>query len=305
MKQGIALSVSASFLFAVIYYYTTVLHPMTGTELFAWRIVLGVPVLAFMIAQLKAWEEVRLVTKQLFTDFRFFLFMLFCAVLFGIQMWIFVWAPVHNKALDVSLGYFLLPLTLVVSGRIFYKEKLSWPQTIAVVFAILGVLHELGRTYSFSWATALVAFGYPPYFMMRRHLRVGALTSLWFDFVFLLIPALYIVLSQELSLVQTFLESPRFFWQVPLFGLLSSIALAFYLSSSRLLPMGLFGLLGYVEPILLFWVAFLLIGEPIEPGEWWTYIPIWVAVAIVVLEIMWRLYVDWKKGLLKKIPAKE
>ena len=298
MKQGIALSVSASFLFAVVYYFATVLQPLSGTEVFAWRILLGIPALALLITQLKAWQEVIHVSKRLCTDWRFFLFMLLCAVLFGVQMWLFVWAPVHNKALDVSLGYFLLPLTMVVAGRVVYKERLSWLQAIAVGFAILGVLHEFGRTHSFSWATALVAFGYPPYFMLRRYLRVGALTSLWFDFAFLFFPVLYVLLNQEMSVVSTFLAAPRFFWQVPLFGLLSSIALVFYLSSSRLLPMGLFGLLGYVEPILLFWVAFLLIGEPIQPGEWWTYIPIWIAVAIVVSEIGWRLYKDWRVGQL-------
>ncbi len=298
MKQGIALSVGASFLFAVVYYYATILQPMSGTEVFAWRIVLGVPALAILITQLKVWPEVKAVTYRLCTDLRFFLFMLLCALLFGVQMWLFVWAPVHDKALDVSLGYFLLPLTMVVAGRLVYKEKLSWPQTIAVGFAVLGVLHEFGRTYSFSWATALVAFGYPPYFMLRRYLRVGALTSLWFDFSFLLIPVLYVLLQQESGLMHTFLNAPRFFWQVPLFGLISSVALVAYLSSSRLLPLGLFGLLGYVEPILLFWVAFLLIGEPIQPDEWWTYIPIWVAVAIVVAEIAWRLYADWRAGKL-------
>lgn len=184
MKQGVALSVSASFLFAVVYYYATILQPLSGTEVFAWRIVLGVPALAILITQLNAWSEVKAVTKRLVSDARFFLMMLLCAILFGIQMWLFVWAPVHDKALDVSLGYFLLPLTMVVAGRLVYKEKLSWPQIIAVVFAVIGVLHEFGRSYSFSWATALVAFGYPPYFMLRRYLRVGALTSLWFDFAF-------------------------------------------------------------------------------------------------------------------------
>ena len=298
MKQGVALSVSASFLFAVVYYYATILQPLSGTEVFAWRIVLGVPALAILITQLNAWSEVKAVTKRLVSDARFFLMMLLCAILFGIQMWLFVWAPVHDKALDVSLGYFLLPLTMVVAGRLVYKEKLSWPQIIAVVFAVIGVLHEFGRTYSFSWATALVAFGYPPYFMLRRYLRVGALTSLWFDFAFLLAPVLYVLLQQEPGLVHTFLAAPRFLWQVPLFGLLSSVALVAYLSSSRLLPLGLFGLLGYVEPILLFWVAFLLIGEPIEAGEWWTYIPIWIAVAIIVSEIGWRLYMDWRAGKL-------
>ena len=123
MKQGVALSVSASFLFAVVYYYATILQPLSGTEVFAWRIVLGVPALAILITQLNAWSEVKAVSKRLVSDVRFFLMMLLCAILFGIQMWLFVWAPVHDKALDVSLGYFLLPLTMVVAGRLVSKEK--------------------------------------------------------------------------------------------------------------------------------------------------------------------------------------
>lgn len=289
MRKGIILSVGASFLFAVLYYYATLLEPLSGGAIFAWRIVLGLPALALVISQLKRWPEVVSVGKRLVTNWRFFVLMATCALLFGIQTWLFVWAPLHQKALDVSLGYFLLPLIMVLTGRLFYKEKLSIVQWIAVLFAASGVLHEFWRMYSFSWATALVAFGYPPYFMLRRYLSTSALTSLWFDFLFLLAPALYLLFAQESSLISQFLATPRFFWQVPLFGLISAIALVGYLSASRLLPLGLFGLLGYVEPILLFWVAFLLLGEPIAPQEWWTYIPIWIAVVLLALEGAWKL----------------
>lgn len=53
------------------------------------------------------------------------------------------------------------------------------------------------------------------------------------------------------------------------------------LTASRVLPFGLFGLLGYVEPVLIFFVA-LILGEQIQAEEWPTYIPIWIAVAVLV-----------------------
>lgn len=289
MKQGVAFSVGASFLFAVIYYYATLLTPLSGEEIFAWRIVLGLPALALVLSQLKRWPEVIAVMQRIRNDWRFFWLLALSAFLFGTQTWLFVWAPLHQKALDVSLGYFLLPLVMVLVGRIFYKERLSVVQWLAVAFAAVGVLHEFWRVNAFSWATMLVAFGYPPYFMLRRYLRIGAITSLWFDFSFLLLPVLYILLSQEISISQQVLQAPRLLWQVPLFGLISSAALVGYLSASRMLPLGLFGLLGYVEPILLFWVAFLLLGEAISPQEWWTYIPIWTAVALLAAEGVWKL----------------
>lgn len=292
MKQGVFFSVGASFLFGLIYYYSTLLVPLTGFEVFAWRILAGLPVLAVFIHKIKQWPKILLVGKRLITDFRFLLWSLLSATLFGIQTWLFVWAPMHNMALDVSLGYFLMPLVMVLAGRVFYKEQLSWVQTLAVAFAAVGVLHELWRVNAFSWATLVVTFGYPPYFMVRRYLKIGALPSLWFDFSFLLIPVLYVLFTQEVSLFTRFMEAPRFFWQVPLFGLLSSVALLGYLGASRLLPLGLFGLLGYVEPILLFWVAFLLLGESIAAAQWWSYIPIWVAVGLIAAEGVWKLRRD-------------
>jgi len=56
-----------------------------------------------------------------------------------------------------------------------------------------------------------------------------------------------------------------------------------YSRASRLLAFSLFGLLSYVEPVLLLVVA-LLLGEGIKPGEWLTYIPIWIAVMVLVFE---------------------
>jgi chloramphenicol-sensitive protein RarD len=47
--------------------------------------------------------------------------------------------------------------------------------------------------------------------------------------------------------------------------------------------MGLFGLLSYVEPVLLVIVA-LLLGESLAPGQWPTYALIFAAVLVLVLD---------------------
>lgn len=291
MKQGVFLSVSSSALFALLYYYVTLLQPLGGDELFAWRILLGLPALALIISRARAWPEVIDVSRRAVSDWRFAGLLMLCSALIGVQLWLFVWAPVQQKALDVSLGYFLLPLMMVLVGRVIYDERLSRTQSLAVFIAALGVAHELISAGRFSWVTALVMFGYPPYFMLRRHLRIGSLSSLWFDMGFLGPVAVYILLAQDHTLVQLFSGHPRLLLLVPLLGLISSVALASYIGASRMLPLGLFGLLGYVEPILLFWVAFLLLGEPMALRDWFTYIPIWIAVMLVVSEGV----VKWKR----------
>nr|MBC6627132.1 EamA family transporter RarD [Pseudomonas sp.] len=70
---------------------------------------------------------------------------------------------------------------------------------------------------------------------------------------------------------------------IPILGLISASALVSYIIASRLLAFSLFGLLSYVEPVLLLVVA-LLLGEGIKAGQWLTYIPIWIAVMVLVFE---------------------
>ena len=73
------------------------------------------------------------------------------------------------------------------------------------------------------------------------------------------------------------------YWLVPLMGIISAAAGFSYILASRLLPFSLFGLLSYVEPVLLVAVA-LLLGDSLEDGQWLTYGPIWLAVGVLVLE---------------------
>lgn len=283
MKLGIGLALFSSVLFATLYYYSTLLSPLGGEDIFAWRILLGVPALAVLISRSRGWSEARRLWAALRADPKLFIVLLTGAALIGVQLWLFMWAPLHQKALDVSLGYFLLPLTMVLTGRLFYHERLGALQWAAVALAAVGVMHELVRTASFSWATALVMFGYPPYFMLRRRLRYGSLLMLWVDML-LLVPAALAILIFHDGVVAPLLAHPRLLLLVPLMGVLSSVALACYISASRLLPMSLFGLLGYMEPVLLFWVALLLLGEGMAPGALWTYGPIWGAVGLITLQ---------------------
>jgi chloramphenicol-sensitive protein RarD len=204
------------------------------------------------------------------------------SALLGVQLWLFMWAPLNGYSLDVSLGYFLLPLTMVLTGRIAYGERLSYLRKVAVFFALLGVINELYQVGSFSWATLLVAIGYPIYFILRRHLATDNLGGLWLDMTLLLPIALWFVQSSEQGFGVVG-QHPWLYVLIPLLGLISASALVSYIIASRLLAFSLFGLLSYVEPVLLLGVA-LLLGESIKAGEWLTYIPIWMAVLVLVFE---------------------
>ena len=276
--RGVALSVAASVLFVLIPGYVRELAPLDGVQVFAQRILWSIPAVLLLVALTRQWTVLAAAFNRLRREPLLLPALLLAAALMGVQWLLFVWAPRAGRMLEVSLGYFLLPLAMVLVGRLFYGERLRPLQRLAVGCALLGVVHELWLTQAFSWVTLLAALGYPPYFMLRRWMRLDALSG--FVLEMLVLTPLAIWLIHAHGPVGVFDQAPQLWWLLPGLGLLSALAFGAMMAASRLLPLGLFGILSYVEPVLLFALAVLLLGETFDPLQLWTYAPIWLAVLL-------------------------
>jgi len=280
--RGIALSVGASALFALLSAYTLLLAPLGGLDIFAWRVLWTAPGALLLVALRGRWPQLRALLARMRAERRVALTLVASAALLGTQLWLFLWAPLHGRMLDVSLGYFLLPLAMVLVGRFHYHERLDALQWAAVGCAAAGVAHELWATHAFSWPTLLVALGYPPYFVLRRRIHVDPMTAFAVEMTLLLpVAAIEAVVGGSFALLGG--RPLLAFGLLPGLGVLSTLALGSWLKASRLLPMALFGILGYVEPVLLVLLSVTLLGEHFGARQFATYGPIWLAVALVAL----------------------
>ncbi|TGN99340.1 EamA family transporter RarD [Burkholderia sp. USMB20] len=290
--RGIALSVMASTLFALMSAYAKLLAPLTGLDIFAWRILWTAPGALALIALRGRWPALVELVRRGVRDWRLLVALPASAALLGLQLWLFLWAPLHGRMLEVSLGYFLLPLTMVLVGRFYYhdgsiaangrRSRMRGARRRARVWA----------TRAFAWPTLVVALGYPPYFVLRRRINADSLAAFALEIV-LLCPVAFAMVSASATPV----ASHPLLWSVllPGLGVLSTLALASYLKASRMLPMALFGILGYVEPVLLVAVSLLLLGETLSAAQLATYGPIWAAVALTA----------WHSAMLmRRLPAR-
>lgn len=277
--RGIALSVAASSLFALFAAYTRLLSPLDGVDIFAWRVVWTVPGALLLVAWRSRLPQLRDLLVQIRRAPTLALKLVACAAMMGTQLLLFMWAPLHGHMLEVSLGYFLLPLSMVLVGRFYYREELAPLQWLAVACAALGVAHELQATHAFSWPTLVVVLGYPPYFVIRRTIPSDSLVTFAAE-VLLLLPAAIGIIATSTGAHAAFHLPLLGALLLPGLGALSTIALACYLKASHLMPMALFGILGYVEPVLIVLVSVLLLGEALRAEQLATYVPIWFAVAL-------------------------
>ncbi len=131
---------------------------------------------AFLLVT-REWKLVTALIQRLIATPRLLIAAIASSALMGAQLWLFMWAPLNGYSLDVSLVYFLLPLSMVLTGRIVYGERLSYLQKVAVFFATLGVFNELYQVVVFPGATLLVVIGYPIYFILRKRIKTDNLVG--------------------------------------------------------------------------------------------------------------------------------
>lgn len=285
-SKGVVASIIASCLFGLLPLYVQ-FQPDVGTfrssggagnwiaaQRIIWSVLVVIVFLTVSGRIQRLWSELRKTRRW----HRY----LFSALLVGPQYWIFVWAPLYGETLSVALGYFTLPLVLVVVGKFVYGDKLSPFQLIACLVAAIGVIYAYVMAEGLSWIVLLIALGYPIYFIHRKALNVPSDVGFALDNTFLLpiaFGALFYLLPVE-QIQQIELTSWVYYLGLAIAG---SVPMLLFLYASQALPMSIFGLLGYVEPVLVFGVG-LLLGERVDAADMPTYILVMIALLILALD---------------------
>lgn len=285
---GVGASLGASVLFALLSYWATLLTPLSGGAVLGWRIVTSLPVTLVTIHVLGMGDQLGTALRRLRNP-KVLLGTIVAAAILSVQWWLFMWAPANGRALQVSLGFFVLPIIMVVVGRFGFGERLSRPQRISVVLACLGAVGYVFAAGTVSWEVLVIAIGFTIYFSLRRLLGTADAGGTFCDVLFMLPVGIWFLFTSAPP-AESWAVNPHLWWAVPGLGLISGVATVAYFWAAELLPFGLFGLLSYVEPVLLVFVA-LLIGSPFAPIELLGYIPIWLAVVVLAAEAAMRLRV--------------
>lgn len=292
MLKGILLSLSASVLFGCMYYLAIFLKPLSGVSVFGIRMVVTLPFLFLALLLLRKQTEFVTFLTRLKNEPYLLLVVLVTSTIVGGQMWLFLWAPNSGKAIEVSMGYLLMPIMMVAFGKLVYQEPLSFNKWIAIGFAFVGVVSNILLTGKLSLESLFVCTGYPIYFYLRRKFGLSHLHSFVLEILFLIPISLYFIGQTDMVYVEN--QNPQIYFFIALLGLISGAALISYTLASTMLPFNLLGLLGYVEPCVMLMISF-LIGETLAKESYLLMICLLVAILFLVLDGIIILHKQRKK----------
>ncbi|AIK90789.1 EamA family transporter RarD [Glaesserella parasuis] len=280
MLKGILFSLSANILFGAGYYFAVLLRPLESDSIFGFRIVVLMPfilLVIFLFHQQKAFKDLYYRVKQ--TPYLIFILLLL-ALNTAIQLWLFLWAPNNNQAIEVSIGYLLLPIVAVALGKLVFKEHFTLLKWLALFFATLGVTINIVLTASISWATFVAGFGYPIYIVLRRYFHINNLATFFVELLLLLPFAIYYIAQVDQASI--LMQNEYLYFYLALLGLVNGMAFILYIASSNLLPINVLGLLGYAEPLVMLFISF-AIGEVLEAKSY--ILMACLAVSIILLSV--------------------
>lgn len=298
--MGVALAILSNLLFGVLYAYSSFLAPLSGTQVFIWRML---AMWAALIGYLLISGRLGLHVDKLkaLRTVKQWVWLLLPTPIFLSQFWLFMWAPVNGQGVQTAMGYFLFPLMMVVFGCVLFGEKLSRLQWLAVGFAAVGVGSEIVRTQSVSWATLWVCGTYPVYYILRRLQGIGAITGLLVDltiFAPFAVAYLLFVAPSSLGLVGS---SSFFIMMLAGLGMLSVLAMKTNVDASQMLPVNVYGMMSYIEPALLFILAITVLGNPFESAMIYSYGLIWLGIACLIAHGIRQLRRAHKESQLNRI----
>lgn len=281
MLKGILCCMSANFLFGLGYYFAILLRPLSGESMFGYRIFVLAPFILLAIILFKQAGKFSELLQKIRQNPPLVLLIALLAFIQGFQLWLFLWAPNNGQAIEVSIGYLLLPIVAVALGKIVFKERFTTLKWLAVSFATLGVSSNILLTGTFSWATLVAGVGYPIYITLRRYFQINNLATFFVELLFIMPFAAYF--AMQTNVAEMVAQNPFLFYFLALFGIVNGAAFILYIASSNMLPVNMLGMLGYVEPLVMLFISF-AIGEVLEAKSYLLMICLAFAIGLLTLD---------------------
>lgn len=280
-RLGVAYGVGAYVIWGSLPIYWRWLDRASAYEIMAnrgiWSLVVCLIFLAFQ-KQLRS-------TFKLIKNVKTFFILLTSSFLLTLNWAIYIWSVSVDRVVEASLGYYMTPLVVVCFGVLVLKEKLRFAQKLSLSFAGVGVSI---LTLAFG-QLPLVAFGlalsWGTYSLIKKRLDAGSLETLSIEMIFALIPsATYMFYLMSKNEAQY--GSELWFSLILMTsGLVTVIPLLMFNSAATSLPLTITGLLGYINPTIMFLVGFIVFHEPLTFSKIFGFIFIWTALILLGIDM--------------------
>ena len=246
-----------------------------------WSFLLLIPLL-FISKQVETF-------RNLIKDLQKIKYLAISTFFISLNWLVFIWAVSNDKIMETALGYYINPLVNVLLGYLFFSERMTKNQYIAIFIAFLAVFYQLIALGEIPIISLVLAFSFGFYGMIRKKINVGSIVGLFVETLilapFALVYLYFIISNNTIS----FLNSSEYIsLMLSLGGAITIIPLLLFNGAATRMRLTTLGFFQYIGPSCAFLLALFVYDEEFNFDKLITFSLIWFALVIFSLDSLKR-----------------
>ena len=219
-------------------------------------------------------------TKNLITLF-------FSGILIFTNWSVWIYAVSSDQIINVSFGYFIMPILSVFLGYVFFREELNTKRIFSIALVLISISFLLLFNFqSLPWVGLIAALSWGFYNLLRKKINVDTDIGLLIESLFILpfaVVAFYIITINGFN--DFGISNPSLSLLLLLAGPMTVIPLFLYVRGVELCGLGPAGMIFYITPTFQFILGFFYYNEIFSVIKLVSFIIIWAAVFIYLKDL--------------------
>jgi chloramphenicol-sensitive protein RarD len=282
-KTGILYAIAAFAFWGLAPIYFKQVASVAPTEVLAHRILWSVVVLIVFLSLGKRFGQIKL----LFKDSSKLKWLMLSSLLVSTNWLIFIYAVSIGQILEASLGYFINPLISMLFAALFFSERISRNQSIAIGIALLAVIIQVILLGKLPLISLGLAITFALYGAVRKQVHVASLSGLFVETILILPLAVgYLWYLWHTDTIAFGAGDGYLTLMLSLAGIVTVLPLLWFNAGTIRLKLSTIGMLQYIGPSVAFLVAIFLYGEAISSAKLFTFVLIWIALGLYTYDLI-------------------
>ena len=190
---------------------------------------------------------------------------------------IYLYACRFGKVLECSMGYYIMPLVMVVFGAVIFREQLRKVHFIALALLVIGVMLSAKGFGGMPYVVISLALCFAVYSALKKTLEVDSIVSTTAEILMMVPFALVFILVFHRGELSALPFSSRLFMAGS--GFVTALPMLFFAIGVSELPLSLTGVTQYISPTLGI-VCGLILGEGFSKSKLLSFAFIWAGVIL-------------------------
>jgi chloramphenicol-sensitive protein RarD len=282
-RSGLIYGIVAYCLWGLVPLYFREIREVPAGEILAHRIAWCVPLLMLLTAVTPGGFAA---LGRVLGSRKLVLTLLLSGSLLAGNWLLYIFASIHGRVAEASLGYYMLPLVNAFLGTVFLGERLRPAHFPALALIVVGVSFPLILQGQFPWlALALpITFGF--YGFVRKRIPVDSSTGLTTESLLILGPCIGYLFFREARGAGSFGPDSTLNGLLMFSGLVTVVPLLTYTLSIRRLPLIAQSLIQFISPSIQFLIAVVLLKEEMGLANWAAIVCVWISVAVFIADAL-------------------